>query len=89
MPRTATSTFTQLQNSDQRPPKGLGTNTTVEETERPSTHVSMSRARWLVECCFTSTETVGPLGMGAQNGHLDFHTAPEFAHAGHIDLGAF
>ena len=39
-------------------------------TERPSTHVSMSRARWLVECCFTSTETVGLLGMGAQNGHL-------------------
>ena len=32
---------------------------------------------WLVECCFTSTETVGLLGMGAQDGHLDFHTAPE------------
>ena len=33
---------------------------------------------WLmVECCFTSTETVGLLGTGAQDGHLDFHTAPE------------
>ena len=33
--------------------------------------------RWLVECCFTSTETVGLLGTEAQDGHLDFHTAPE------------
>ena len=33
--------------------------------------------RWLVERCFTSTETVGLLGMGAQDGHLDFHAAPE------------
>ena len=32
----------------------------------------------LVECCFTSTETVGLLGTGAQDGHLDFHTTPEF-----------
>ena len=31
----------------------------------------------LVVCCFTSTETVGLLGTGAQNGHLDFHPAPE------------
>ena len=31
----------------------------------------------LVGCCFTSTETVGLLGTGTQNGHLDFHTAPE------------
>ena len=30
----------------------------------------------LVECCFTSTETVDLLGMGAQDGRLDFHTAP-------------
>ena len=29
------------------------------------------------ECCFTSTETVGLLGTGAQDGHLDFHTVPE------------
>ena len=26
---------------------------------------------------FTSTETVDLLGTGAQDGHLDFHTAPE------------
>ena len=32
---------------------------------------------WLVECCFLSTETVGLLGTGAQDGHLDFHTASE------------
>ena len=25
----------------------------------------------LVECCFTFTETVGLLGTGAQDGHLD------------------
>ena len=32
---------------------------------------------WLVQCCFTSTETVGLSGTRAQDGHLDFHTAPE------------
>ena len=32
---------------------------------------------WLVECCVTSTETVGLLGTGAQDVHIDFHTAPE------------
>ena len=31
----------------------------------------------LAECCFASTETVGLLGTGAQDGHLDCHTAPE------------
>ena len=31
----------------------------------------------MVECCFTSTETVGLLGTGALDGHFDFHTAPE------------
>ena len=30
-----------------------------------------------LQCCFTSTETVGLLETGAQDGHLDFHTAPE------------
>ena len=29
-----------------------------------------------LKCCFTSTETVGLLGTGAQDVHLDFHTAP-------------
>ena len=28
-------------------------------------------------CCFTSIETVGLLGTGAQDSHLDFHTTPE------------
>ena len=32
---------------------------------------------WLTDCFFTSTETVGLLGTGAQDGHLDFHTVPE------------
>ena len=31
----------------------------------------------LLKCCFTSTETVGLLGTGAHDVHLDFHTAPE------------
>ena len=31
----------------------------------------------LLKCCFTSTETVGLLAIGAQDGHLDFHTVPE------------
>ena len=30
---------------------------------------------WLVKCCFMSAETVGLLGTGAQDGHLDSHTA--------------
>ena len=30
-----------------------------------------------VECCFTSTETVSLLGTRGQEGHLDFHKAPE------------
>ena len=32
---------------------------------------------FLLKCCFTSTETVGLLGTGAQDVHVDFHTAPE------------
>ena len=32
---------------------------------------------FLLLCCFTFTETVGLLGTGAQDIHLDFHTAPE------------
>ena len=31
----------------------------------------------VVECCFMSTETIGLLGTGAQDGHLGFDTAPE------------
>ena len=31
----------------------------------------------MLKCCFTSTEIVCLLGTGAQDVHLDFHTAPE------------
>ena len=31
----------------------------------------------LLKCCFTSTDTVGLLGTGAQDVHLDFHTETE------------
>ena len=34
---------------------------------------------WLKRC-FTSTETTGLLATGVQDGHLDFHTAPELLH---------
>ena len=30
-----------------------------------------------LKCCFTSTKTIGLFGTGAQDVHLDFHTAPE------------
>ena len=40
------------------------------------TGCSFFKSSWL--SCFTSTETVGLLGAGAQGGHLDFHTAAEF-----------
>ena len=39
-------------------------------------NVHRNRGRWL-KCCFTSRETVDLLGTGAQDVHLDFHTAPE------------
>ena len=38
---------------------------------------SVTKLCFCFECCFTSTETVGLLGTGAQDVHLDFHTAPE------------
>ena len=36
----------------------------------------------MVQCCFTFTETVRLIrtGRGAQDGHLDSHTAPELCH---------
>ena len=40
---------------------------------------------WL-KCCFTSTETVGLLGTGAQDVHFDFHTAPELCIFVHLTL---
>ena len=49
------------------------------QTQAPHTPlpVCVFRISWLVECCFTSTETIGLLGMGSQDSHLNFHTAPE------------
>ena len=38
----------------------------------------------LLKCCFTSTETAGLLGTGAQDSHLDFHTAPELSMSGGV-----
>ena len=37
---------------------------------------SVIHCKMMKKSCFTSTETVGLLGTGAQDGHLDFHTAP-------------
>ena len=49
--------------------------------ERLDGLIGWSLTSWLpLKCCFTSTETVGLLGTGAQDVHLDFHTAPEFCH---------
>ena len=33
----------------------------------------------MMKCCCTSTETVGLLGTGTQDVHLDIHTAPELS----------
>ena len=46
---------------------------------------SSGSSDWL-KCCFTSTKTVGVLGTGAQDGHLDFHTAPELCCARLIEV---
>ena len=48
------------------------------ELKTPILHVlARPGVDWLVKCCFPSTETVGLLGTGAQDGHLHFHTPPE------------
>ena len=39
--------------------------------------VSLRKSFLLLKCCFTSTETVGLLGTGAQDVHLNIHTVPE------------
>ena len=31
----------------------------------------------MLKCCFTSTETIGLVGMGARDIHLNLHAAPE------------
>ena len=41
------------------------------------THVVLFGLLIKLKCCFSSTETVGLIGTGAQDVHLDFHTAPE------------
>ena len=46
------------------------------DSARPTRTEHTEDVGWL-KCCFTSTETVGLLGTGAQDVHLDFHTAPE------------
>ena len=56
----------------------------IHRTKRLSPLYRHSRCRRSVtavevECCFTSTETVGLLGTGAQDGHLDFHPAHELS----------
>ena len=40
----------------------------------------------MMTCCFTSTETVGLLGTGAQDGHLDFQT--QLLSSEHLSVGA-
>ena len=47
---------------------------TVEWALKHAT-IYLSPWSWL-KCCFTSTLTLGLLGTGAQDGHLDFHTPP-------------
>ena len=41
----------------------------------------------MMKCRFTSTETVALLGTGAQDVHLDFHTAPERWGASYLLIG--
>ena len=55
--------------------KGGGTDTEIRKLEKKILLPQFPAG--LVVCCFTSAETIGLLGTGAQDGHLDFHTAPE------------
>jgi len=50
---------------------------TTEVTEDILAKWTFDNSTKLLKCCFTSTETVGLLRTGAQDVHLDFHTAPE------------
>ena len=49
----------------------------TERGPERSRRINKHRTLFLLKCCLTSTETVGLLGTGAQDVHLDFHTAPE------------
>ena len=40
-----------------------------------STQIQTHKRFWFLKCCFASTETVGLLRAGAQDDHIDFHTA--------------
>ena len=53
----------------------MTTTTTKTKQKQQQQNGRRGREGWLVECCFTSTETVGLLGTGAQDDHLDVHTA--------------
>ena len=54
----------------------LSSNSDCQAVGWPSERAEAA-AKLMLKCCFTSTETVGLLGTGAQDVHLDFHTAPE------------
>ena len=59
-------------------PKRVQTEIPLLRPYRKATPAHFSVLKLLLKCCFTSTETVGLLGAGAQDVHLDFHTAHEF-----------
>ena len=44
---------------------------------QPSDLQSITLTTTVLKCCLMSTKIVGLLGTGAQDGHLNFHTAPE------------
>ena len=52
---------------------------------QPTSHFDVREADrtekegWL-KCCFMATENIGLLGMGSQDDHLNFHTAPPILH---------
>ena len=56
--------------------KGWHSSGIVKYLDLPLAQFRLYRVGWSV-AGFTSTETVGLLGTGAQDTHLDFHTAPE------------
>ena len=83
--RTSTSSFVQLLNKvfsvvsrPQRPYRLLGTKEPRTSTSSFAQLLSSDKSAVRVQCCFLSTETVRTVGgHGVQDGHLDFHTAPE------------
>ena len=49
----------------------------ARKTQLPPPFSGLVRGALVEVSRFTCTETVGLLRTGAQDGHLDFHTAPE------------